>query len=389
MARNKYSWRERFYSFLISVLCICAAVLVVAIVIDSKLGGDEDVTVQPVVTEAQATPQPLTLRVATAVPTQAPEGTPVPTEEPEATEPPFEFLPVYKKVETEEKVIAITMDDCSHQANVRMAAVAAQNLGAKLTLFPIGKSVMEKGMSEILRTCVFDLGFEVENRSWSNGQLHRISETDLASEIWTADIAVDYVLEKDYDMHFFRPRGGLGTRDARTHSYLKQLGYDGIVTWSVAATEMDLDTLTNKLAPGNIYLFSSSRSDVEKLVPFMQYASERGYRMVTLNELLGYEANAVAEQSGDVLSQTMPLLQNYEPVRLSYKIGERAWQIFLIQDRLAALGYLPADGVDGVYGEGTSSAISAFQVNCGLMGTGVATTETQNRLFAEDAPRVG
>ena len=96
-------------------------------------------------------------------------------------------------------------------------------------------------MDDIIRSCVRDLGFEVENRTWSNGQLYRLSETELAVEIWSADIAVDYVLGLDYDMHFFRMYGGSGARDTRTHAYLKQLGYDAIVTWTVSASTTSLE----------------------------------------------------------------------------------------------------------------------------------------------------
>ena len=44
--KRKYSWRERFYSFLISIFCIAAAVLVVAIVADFKLNTGKKDAVQ-------------------------------------------------------------------------------------------------------------------------------------------------------------------------------------------------------------------------------------------------------------------------------------------------------------------------------------------------------
>ena len=57
-----------------------------------------------------------------------------------------------------------------------------------------------------------------------------------------------------------------------------------------------------------------------------------------------------------------------------------------MQQRLAELGYLPAGGADGVFGESTSSAISKFQATAGMLGTGLCDAQTQTRLFAEDAP---
>ena len=386
--KKKYSWRERFYSFLISIFCIAAAVLVVAIVADVKLNTGRKDAVQSTFQASEATPELLTLRAAEA--TATPETMATATPEPVETavpEPEFEFLPVYSRVNTTENVIAITLDDCSHLNNVKYAVLAARDAGAKLTLFPMGQNVMTESMGEVIRTCVFELGFEVENRTWSNALIYRLTDKELAAEIWSADVAVDYVLDKEYDMHLFRMRGGLGVHDARTHAYLKQLGYDAIVTWSVSGPDLTAEELKQALAPGKIYLFNSTEEDVQKLAELVQFAATRGYRMVTLNELLGYEENAYTDPETSILSKTMPLLENYEPLPMTHQIGDRAWQVLLIQKRLAELGYLSEEGADGVFGEGTSSAVSAFQVNCGMLGTGVATTETQLRLFADDAPR--
>ena len=229
-----------------------------------------------------------------------------PTATPGTAEATYDFLPVYSRGETDENVIAITLDECTNQTNLGYALAAAQHYGAKLTLFPLGQAVMEDGMDDIIRSCVQDLGFEVENRTWSNGQLYRLSETELAVEIWSADIAVDYVLGLDYDMHFFRMYGGSGARDTRTHAYLKQLGYDAIVTWTVSASATSLEDLMSSLEPGNIYLFNTSEEDVRKLISFMEFAAEIDIRIVTLNELLGYEDNAMTASETDILSQVMP-----------------------------------------------------------------------------------
>ena len=388
MSKKKSRRGGRVYSILIAALAVCAAGLCIAIAVESKIDERrEDALLAFAQAGANsATPAPLRLDDPAGEADAAETPAPSPTADPATAEASYDFLPVYSRAETEEKVIAITLDGCEHLSPLGDAISAARQYGAKLTLFPLGQAVMGDGMADVLRACVNDFGFEVENRTWSNGQLYRLSNTELAVEIWTADIAVDYVLGADYDMHFFRMYGGSGARDTRTHAYLKQLGYDAIVTWTVSASDESLDGLMSSLEPGNIYLFGSTEEDVRKLVSFMEFAADQGYRMVTLNELLGYEDNAVAPAQGDILSQVMPALQDYEPVRVSLRVGDRAWQVLLVQSRLSELGYLAADGVDGIYGESTSSAISQFQAACGLMGTGIATTETQNLLFADGAP---
>lgn len=371
----------RVYSLLTAVLAACAALLVVAIAIESHLPEHTQPSLLSGATSApQATAVPLAL---SASPTAEPAASATPAPEAEV----FEFLPVYTRAQTAEKVIAITMDGCREVENLGYAVEAARQYGAALTLFPYGEAVMSDGMGDLLRRCVFELGFEVENRTWSNGQLYRLSETEMLTEIWSADVAVDYVLNMEYDMHFFRMYGGTGARDARTHAYLKQLGYDAIVNWTVAGSDASLEDLTESLEPGNIYLFDTSEDSVRTLESFMEFAAGQGYRMVTLNELLGYEQNAMAQPTEPILSHVMPALENYEPTHAELRIGDRAWETLLLQMRLSELGYLAADGADGIYGESTSAAVSQFQAACGLMGTGIATTETQDRLFADDAPR--
>ena len=78
--KKKYSWRERFYSFLISIFCIAAAVLVVAIVADFKLNTGRKDAVQSTFQTSVTTPEPLTLRAAEA--TATPETVATATPEP-------------------------------------------------------------------------------------------------------------------------------------------------------------------------------------------------------------------------------------------------------------------------------------------------------------------
>ena len=228
MSRMRSSRRERFFSTLILLFSICAVILAAAIVVDAKLNRAADAPALNTADFVDAgTPAPLTLKTAdtpapTEVPadaTEAPAATPVPSET-------YDFLPVYTGADTEEKVVAVVLEDCSNAANLRTAASACAQMGAKLTLFPLGRVVMQQGMDDILRTCISDLGFEVENRTWSDSLIYRLSDSDMASEIWSPGIAVDYILDADYGMHLFHMRGGSGARDARTHSYLKQLGYN-------------------------------------------------------------------------------------------------------------------------------------------------------------------
>ena len=341
-------------------------------------------TVEPT---AVPTPEP------TIEPTQAPDESFAaihPEEEIEA-EATFEYLPVIHHADTTEKRIAITVDDCFQMDNLKTIAKLAIDRGGRLTLFPIGQNVVRDGMSDILKACVFDYGFEIENHTWSHSRIFRMSEEDMAAEIWKQRAAVNQALGVNYQEHFFRLMGGDGEYDQRTHNYLRQLGYLGIADWSLSGSDADLERIKSSLAPGKIYLFHTTDADTAKLKEFIPYAVSQGYELVTLNELLGLEANAVSDLS--TAETTMPEPQPYATVYAEQKKGDYSWSVVLIQRALYEKGYLSAsaktatkgDVADGVYGDSTADAISAFQRANGLPETGVADAATQRLLLGNAA----
>ena len=112
---------------------------------------------------------------------------------------------------------------------------------------------------------------------------------------------------------------------------------------------------------------------------------------MTLNELLGLEANATSDLS--TAETTMPEPQPYATVYTEQKKGDYSWSVVLIQRALYEKGYLSAgaktatkgDVADGVYGDSTADAISAFQRANGLPETGVADAATQRLLLSDAA----
>lgn len=413
MSQKSYHRNDRFFVAAISLLAVCAAVLALAIFVQSNLNSKDDIAVQVMAQEPSATAEPLTVVSTDSMITPTPDPLEV-TPTPEPTQEPFEFLPVYSKADTSEKVIAITLDDCSNLEALQYAAKAAVHYDAKLTLLPVATHLLQAKNMEAIQYCVFTLGYQVENRTLTNSTLYGLSDFDMAKEIWTADLAVDYALNKDYSMHLLRPKGGQGLDDPRTHAYLKQLGYDGFLTWSVSGTDADATKLKESLAPGNIYLFNCTTSDVQKLAGFMEYAQRCGYQMVTVNELLGFQENACTEVEGDLLSRTMPELTGYTQPLTTYAEGDRSNGVYRMQLMLQKLGYFidtstpapDADGTpeptffldnviatttqaDGVYGEGTTNAIKRVQAAHGLPCTGLATVEVQTLIREEYEQRFG
>ena len=299
----------------------------------------------------------------------------VQTQAREATD--YEYLPVYRRADIVEKKIAITVDDCYQVDNLRTIINTARNSGGRLTLFPIGENLSRDGMRETLFGAM-KAGFEIENHTWSHERVFRLPEFQMAEQIWRQSAALNQLLGVNYQQHFFRLMGGDGSSDQRTHNYLMQLGYLGIAGWSVSGSDSTLEAIKSSLDPGQIYLFHTTNGDTEKLKLFIPYAVSQGYKLVTLNELLGYPNNEIS-----VYQETsMPLPQSYQEDYRTHKVGDYAWNILLMQDKLRSLGFLQMDGEStGYYGEQTAVAVMAYQRSMGLAATGVADSETQRRLL--------
>ncbi len=415
MPRRSVRTRKRtmgVFSFLIGLTVVAAVGLICAIAIRDRMKPVEQETEAPAPTDgffvdAKNMPETqIVLRADTfsdeflPTPTPDPDATPTPEPTPQPTPDNSDpsaglrpvamgpnMLPVFKKAFTEDKVIAITLDECSGEKITTAFAKLAVQYGAKLTLFPTGENVMKEGMNTLLRKCLYELGFEIENRGYSDfAKVYQYMDTMMVQEIWKQSIALNYTLGVKYQPHFFRMYGGLGEYDPRTHAYLKEQGYLGIAHWTVACSGIDLDRIASKLTPGGIYAFKSTPEDGQRMYRLMKAAKDEGYRMVTMNELFGLPANEYHQVQGSLLAEKMPTF-HYDPTQYyDLYTGDSAWAVALVQARLTELGYLPEDSADGIYGEGTAQGVRLFQVEIGRAASGVADVATQKALFARNAP---
>ena len=302
---------------------------------------------------------------------------PIPTPEAEG------YLPVFSKGETTQKVIAITVDDCNQTENLRQIVQCAIDNGGKLTILPIGQNLERESLREVIRYA-YENGMELENHTYTHPAFYRMTTDEMAWEIYMNNRAVSETLGVDYQMHFMRTRGGDNRHDLRTHQYMEKMGYYGMAHWTLSGSSSSVAELKSELAPGNIYLFHTTDNDLGKLLGFIPYATQQGYRLVTLNEMFGLPENETAPLS----EMNMPEPDAY--VIPEYKLLDKkhsyVYDVYLLQQRLIELGWL--DGTaDGVYGDDTYMAVGYFQMAIGMQPNGNATPETQEALYRDDAPR--
>ncbi len=366
-------------------------IVLVIIIAASVRGGKNDAVAYDPASEGAPLMNVLNEGLATATP----EPTPEPTPSPEPTPGPAAdygislpapteagYLPVVRKADTNQKIIAITVDDCFQFRNTRTITDLILSHGGNFTLFPIGKNILREELYETLHYC-YNNGVQIENHTYEHRAHYNMTDEQMARQVYLNKASLDHVLGVDYQQHFFRPMGGDGRDDQRLHIYCEQLGFKAIAYWSVSGSDSDIGRIKDSLAPGQIYLFHTTDSDLLKLQEFIPYAVSQGYTLVTLNEMFGLPVNEVKPLDGPVTDRELPLIGRYSMNPRTYRSKCYAWGAYLIQERLIELGYLEGEP-DGVYGEDTAKAVKKYQVDNKLNATGECDIQTQQMLFRDD-----
>ena len=375
-----------------------AIILIVALAVLLPRRGAPDqsveVAAQPEITQGApqvAGGEPLVSQ-ATPTPSPEPEPTPEPATQggtvsfaslraatrPTPTAPGYGL--VFSEADTEEKIIAITVDDCFQADNLQKMVDKAIEVGGKFTIFPIGKNVLKQAQSEVLKYA-WEHGFELENHTFTHNGLYRCSDEEMAREVFMQQQALSHILGVEYHCHFLRPKGGDARRDQRMQVYAEQLGYYGIAHWSCAGSTSTEREIARALKPGAIYLFhTTTDNDLDKLLDFMSYATDKGYQLVTLNEMFGYPENETEPLTMAAKDYPVPPLQPYTRVYDVYKPTRYSWGVYLLQEKLIDLGYMKGEP-DGVYGQDCAKCVKAYQKDHGMEPTGVADVALQEAIF--------
>lgn len=388
-ARRRALMKRRYIVIGAAVLVLA---LLIALIVHFTRGGSDD----PAKPAAPAATQ----KVETPIDTEAPdESEDEPTEAPATSAPtpapadtaaraasrpaPYGdgFLPVFKSAATQEKIIAITVDDCNEAENLRAIVDCALENGAKLTIFPTGANALKPQQAEILKIA-WENGFELENHTFDHNNLYRSPDEELSREVYMQQMALSHILGVNYQPHFLRPAGGDAVYDQRVHKYIEQLGYIGLAHWSHSANVSN-KKLAKALTPGAIILAHTKDKDADKLTKFIPWAIQQGYQLVTLNEMFGYAPNETSPLEGEEPNdRTPPPPEPYETVYSTLKKPSYSWLVYRLQQKLIAMGYLEGQP-DGVYGDGCVKAVMLYQRDHGLKETGVVEADLLKKLLEE------
>lgn len=200
------------------------------------------------------------------------------------------FGEIYARVETDQKVVALTLDDGPNEKIDTVLAILKSN-AVRATFFPIG-NLMEDRLSDI--TNMINDGHEVGNHSYTHRNLSFRCYETIRQEIEPTDRLLRKAGFKG-DIHFRPP---YGKKFFMLPLYLKQHNRKTI-TWDVSPEgEASLNTDSDKLANfvvneatnGSIILLHpmnpGREASLHALDPIIKGLQAKGFSFLTISELL-------------------------------------------------------------------------------------------------------
>ena len=228
-------------------------------------------TTQPRVPPPQVTAEPTDQ----AAPSAAPDSTP----RPRST--------VVRHGSREGKVIALTFDDGWDGANVRAILGVLREERVPATFFPVGAAVTRN--PDVWRA-VADAGYPIANHTQNHPDMAEVGSRRAVREIESAASSIEDVIGRPI-LPVFRPPGGGyddGALDAAAAA-----GMHAVVLWDVdtgdwrgtKASAVVRRALAGR--SGSIVLLHCGDNAADAVRKVVQGYRKRGYRFVTIGQLLG------------------------------------------------------------------------------------------------------
>ncbi|NQX66587.1 polysaccharide deacetylase family protein [Paenibacillus alba] len=195
------------------------------------------------------------------------------------------------EIRTDEKVLALTFDDGPHPAYTDQILELLKQYEAKATFFVVGNKI--KLYPDVLSRTLSE-GHEIANHTYSHAYLSQ--KNDIKKELKDTEALIYATTGQRSQL--FRPPGGF--YNERLVHIVRDEGYK-MIMWSWQLDTKDWDTPgVNKIVDrvlknannGNIVLFhdyiEGPTQTIAALKIILPELKNRGYRLVTVSELLNY-----------------------------------------------------------------------------------------------------
>lgn len=197
------------------------------------------------------------------------------------------------------KEIALTFDDGPHPSYTLKLLEILKRYRIKATFFLVGK--MAEKYPDLVKAEV-EAGHSIGNHTYHHVNLTKIPEWKVATEIKACGEVLKAITGRA--PHLFRPPGGdyskRVTEDAEALGYIMVLWTDNsddcVRPGKNVIEEITLDRIGNG---GIILMHDGIQQTLDVLPRIIEYLRKRGYRFVTVDELMGRDAGEKSHESSD------------------------------------------------------------------------------------------
>ena len=198
--------------------------------------------------------------------------------------------------------IAITVDDCYKSATewIEKDVELCKEYGVAMTFFPLVYTGCLEEQYRDLWQSVIDAGCEIGTHTNRHVKLGNRDTWGIIGGLGRAQEALDITLGYHYEIRWLRPpygsiADGKKLKKQQVINAVKKYGFQNIIHWDVSETK-DLEKALSDVQNGSILLFHSKKKDsnfLEKLIPELK---ARGFEMVTVSELFGFDPPKTSEE---------------------------------------------------------------------------------------------
>lgn len=201
------------------------------------------------------------------------------------------FGTIITKVDTDEKVVALTFDDGPLPKNTEETLDALEREKVKATFFIIGRDA-KRNPAQLKKIIV--AGHEVGNHSYSHKNMALMSSDEITSEIESNDTLIrsagykGYIpFRVPYNVKFVTLPYYLMTNN-RPDISRNVITKEG----SSRASGKIVDDIVKQVTPGSIILlhamYDHTKTTRQAIGPLVKQLKAKGYKFVTVSELLKY-----------------------------------------------------------------------------------------------------
>lgn len=244
------------------------------------------------------------------------------------------------RVSVPDKLVALTFDDGPHGVLTPRILDVLDRYGVKGTFFVLGKNVSL--YPQVVKRAS-KAGHEIANHSWSHPKLTALSYDRVRSELSRTNEAICRATGK-YPALMRPPYGAMNS--SLLHSIYSTFGTP-VVMWDVDTNDWrkpGVQTVINRAVngakPGSVILVhdihASTADAVEGIVRGLQ---ARGFRLVTVSELLTAARQAAGSTSGGFVSP-QPVLPNLRPASVPIENGAKPASLPVSEGQGAAPSFI-------------------------------------------------